>query len=74
MRRYICHELRNPLHAIQGLVDVQMERESFDGASEIMEMCAHMRTILDDMLELTKVARCWRDGRTAGAPCRECSR
>ena len=53
LRRYICHELRNPLHAIAGLV------ETGDGAGsskeEVLQLCAHMRTILDDMLDLGKV-------------------
>ena len=52
VRSYICHELRNPLHAISGLAEADAAGAA---GHEILEICAHMRTILDDMLDLSKV-------------------
>lgn len=53
--RYVCHELRNPLHAIAGLVETEDAGPGSTSKKEVLDLCAHMRTILDDMLDLGKV-------------------
>ena len=56
-RRYICHELRNPLHGIAGLVEacvVATERVP-SNLPLVLETCGHMSRLLDDLRDLSMV-------------------
>ncbi len=59
MPSYICHELRNPLHGISGLIEGGIAEVSpgSDAARNMalaLETAGHMSSILNDMLDLSK--------------------
>ena len=56
---FICHELRNPLHAIVGLsemlVDSSLDHDQRDMVTSIAHSSKLMNTIVDDVLDLSKI-------------------
>jgi len=58
---FICHELRNPLHAIVGisdlLCDTQLNMEQRDMVSSVIHSSKLMNTIVDDVLDLSKIGQ-----------------
>ena len=56
---FICHELRNPLHAIIGLTDILQQSQLTNNQSDVIKSIYHssklMNTIVNDVLDLSKV-------------------
>ena len=58
---FICHELRNPLNALNGNCDLLAEDEELSGdqREQVHDMqlsCRQMRSVLTDVLDMNKIA------------------